>query len=127
MGSDDVDDALHDGQHDGRNDGFDEWMHGPLHLRAVVTGGGANQSWRRTAAQRRSEKWRHDMRTFTFQISVALAILFAVLLTGAAREAVAKPKAQTATIRITTRGYEPTALKLRKGIPARVTFLRTTD
>ncbi len=67
------------------------------------------------------------MRTFTFQISVAFAVMFAVLLTGGVQEAVAKPKVQTTTIKITTRGYEPTKLKFRKGIPTRVTFLRTTD
>jgi len=67
------------------------------------------------------------MRTFTFQIRLVLAVLFAVLIIGAVQEAVAKPKVQTAKIKITTLGYEPTALKLRKGIPAHVTFLRTRD
>ena|SRR5947208_6252736 len=67
------------------------------------------------------------MKRFTFQISVVLMILFAVLLTGAVQKTIAKPKVQTATIKVTTRGYEPTRLKFRKGIPARVTFLRTTD
>jgi len=38
-----------------------------------------------------------------------------------------KPKTQTSTVRITERGYEPITLKLRRGVAARVTFLRTTD
>jgi len=67
------------------------------------------------------------MRKFTFQISVVPAVLLGVLITGAVQAAVAKRTGQTAKIKITTRGYEPTALKLRKGIPAHVTFLRTTD
>jgi len=41
--------------------------------------------------------------------------------------AVAKPRRQSVTIKITARGYEPGNFQLRKGIPARVTFLRTTD
>ena len=41
--------------------------------------------------------------------------------------ALAKPRVQTAKIVITTKGYQPTSLKLRRGVPARVTFLRTTD
>lgn len=38
-----------------------------------------------------------------------------------------KPKIQTAKIRITEYGYEPASLRLRRGVPARVAFLRTTD
>ncbi len=67
------------------------------------------------------------MRRFTLQISIAFAVLFAVLLSGAVRNTVAKPKLQTAKVRITERGYEPIAFKLRRGVPARVTFVRTTD
>jgi len=40
---------------------------------------------------------------------------------------IAKPRVQTAKIEINTKGYRPTTLKLRRGVPARVTFLRTTD
>jgi plastocyanin domain-containing protein len=67
------------------------------------------------------------MRKLALQFGVASALLFATLLTGAIHEANAKPKVQTAKVRITERGYEPVALKLRRGIPARVTFVRTTD
>ena len=34
---------------------------------------------------------------------------------------------QEATIKVTTRGYEPNELKLRLGVPARVTFVRETE
>lgn len=46
---------------------------------------------------------------------------------GVAAESTAKPRAQTAKIEITTKGYQPTSLKLRRGVLAPVTFLRTTD
>ena len=39
----------------------------------------------------------------------------------------AKPKTQTAKVNITEKGYEPGSLKLRRGVPARLTFLRQTD
>ena len=52
----------------------------------------------------------------------------AVTLVGATSErTIAKPKIQTAKIEITTKGYEPANFKLRRGVKARVTFLRTTD
>jgi plastocyanin domain-containing protein len=40
---------------------------------------------------------------------------------------IGKPGVQTAKIEINTKGYKPTSLKLRRGIRARVTFVRTTD
>src|SRR6266704_6044567 len=67
------------------------------------------------------------MRKCSLHYGFAYALLFAVLLSGEIQNVIAKPKVQTAKIKITTRGYEPTALKLRKRIPAHVTFLRTTD
>ena len=45
----------------------------------------------------------------------------------AAESTIAKPRVQTAKIEITTKGYQPTSLKLRRSVRARVTFLRTTD
>ena len=36
-------------------------------------------------------------------------------------------KMQTATVVVGTQGYEPATLNLRAGIPAQITFLRTTD
>jgi len=40
---------------------------------------------------------------------------------------IAKPRVQMAKIVLTTKGYQPASLKLWRGVPARVTFLRTTD
>lgn len=44
--------------------------------------------------------------------------------TAAARE---RDGVQTASVMVTSRGFEPTTLALRAGVPARVTFTRTTD
>lgn len=39
----------------------------------------------------------------------------------------AKPRVQRAKVQITHNGYEPASITLRRGIPAQITFLRTTD
>ncbi len=39
----------------------------------------------------------------------------------------ARPKTQHARIEITAQGYTPGSVKLRRGVPARITFFRTTD
>lgn len=36
-------------------------------------------------------------------------------------------KVQTAKIMVTDKGYEPASLNLKQGVPARVTFTRTTE
>jgi plastocyanin domain-containing protein len=36
----------------------------------------------------------------------------------------AKPKTQTAAVEVNQNGYQPASLKLKKGVPARVTFIR---
>jgi plastocyanin domain-containing protein len=51
----------------------------------------------------------------------------ATLISGAAHSALAKPKTQNFKIEITSQGYRPMNLKLRRGVPTRVTFIRTTD
>jgi len=38
-----------------------------------------------------------------------------------------KPKTQSVRVVINEQGYSPGSFRLRKGVPARVTFLRTTD
>ena len=58
---------------------------------------------------------------------LSCALLLSAAVGVAAAPAVAKPRVQTAKIEITTKGYQPTSLKLRRGVLARVTFLRTTD
>ena len=55
-------------------------------------------------------------------------LLIATALTVAtATYAQRKPRVQTAKVNITRMGYEPAAITLKRGIPARITFLRTTD
>jgi plastocyanin domain-containing protein len=53
--------------------------------------------------------------------------MIAVLLSVAPRDASAKPRVQRARIEINAQGYQPANVKLRRGVPARVTFVRTTD
>lgn len=38
-----------------------------------------------------------------------------------------KPKLQTARVVITENGYSRTSIKLRRGVPTKITFLRQTD
>jgi plastocyanin len=46
---------------------------------------------------------------------------------GAAAEAALQNDAQTATVEVTDKGFEPSSLKLKAGAPAKVTFVRKTD
>ena len=50
-----------------------------------------------------------------------------VLLVGGAAFAQRKPAVQSAKVTITRMGYEPATITLKRGVPARITFLRTTD
>jgi len=54
-------------------------------------------------------------------------MLFGTLIGVMPERTIAKPRVQTAKIEINTKGYQPTSLKLRRGVPACVTLLRTTD
>ncbi len=55
------------------------------------------------------------------------ALLLAVVLTAGATISVAKPRLQSARIEIGPKGFQPTSIKLRRGVRTRLTFLRTTD
>jgi plastocyanin domain-containing protein len=61
------------------------------------------------------------------RVGLWCALLVSALVGVLPNRAIAKPRVQTAKIEITTKGYQPTSLKLRRGVRARVTFLRTTD
>ena len=54
-------------------------------------------------------------------------VIAAVLLMSGALYSQQKRSTQSAHVRITRMGYEPATLRLRRGVPARITFLRTTD
>ena len=60
-------------------------------------------------------------------VSLWCALLFGTLIGVTPERAIAKPRVQTAKVEINTKGYQPTSFKLRRGVRARVTFLRTTD
>jgi len=59
----------------------------------------------------------------------AVALLAAAF--GAAKEATVRATPQkdtrTATVEVTDKGFEPSSLKLKAGVPAKVTFVRKTD
>ncbi len=46
---------------------------------------------------------------------------------GPPAQAAQQDGAQTATIEINSKGFEPSSLKLKEGLPAKVTFVRKTD
>jgi plastocyanin domain-containing protein len=61
-------------------------------------------------------------------VTSRLLIALVILAIGAATNVgTAKPRRQTATVKITERGFEPYVLKFRRGIRTRITFVRTTD
>jgi plastocyanin domain-containing protein len=61
-------------------------------------------------------------------ITSRLIIGLIILAIGAAMNtATAKPRLQTATVKITERGYEPYVVKIRRGVRTRITLVRTTD
>ncbi|MGH9800265.1 MAG: cupredoxin domain-containing protein, partial [Blastocatellia bacterium] len=54
-------------------------------------------------------------------------VLFTAVLSMAAKPKSIRSKVQTAKVEITEQGFQPGSFKLRRGIPARVTFIRKTD
>jgi plastocyanin domain-containing protein len=63
-----------------------------------------------------------------FSISSRFFIVCVITTTVAATTlAMTKPRLQTASVKITERGYEPYIVKVRRGVRTRITFVRTTD
>jgi len=58
---------------------------------------------------------------------ITLSLLIVLTSGSTLNVAAAKAKVQTATVRITERGYEPYVLRFRRGVRTRITFLRVTD
>ena len=54
-------------------------------------------------------------------------LIFAGVISVTTQGTIAKPKTKTAKVEIGAKGFQPVAIRLRRGVPARVTFLRTTD
>jgi plastocyanin domain-containing protein len=69
-------------------------------------------------------------KTIIATITLLIAALSAAAF-GGAHEAAAKATlqdaTQTATVEVTDKGFEPSSLKLKAGVPAKVTFVRKTD
>ena len=61
------------------------------------------------------------------QTGFLCVFLLAISLTAGTASSVAKPRLQRAKIEIGPKGFQPTNIKLRRGVLARVTFVRTTD
>jgi plastocyanin domain-containing protein len=59
-------------------------------------------------------------------VSITLPATFRAAPEGAAK-ATPQNEAQTATVEVTDKGFEPSSLKLKAGAPAKVTFVRKTD
>ena len=57
-------------------------------------------------------------------LSFGLACLAAAPLVGWSNSPRRGPRVQEATITLTEQGYQPATVRLRRGVPARITFLR---
>jgi len=61
-------------------------------------------------------------------IKYILIVVSVFILTGAfTASAQTKKRTQSVTVNLTRRGYSPETFRLRRGIPAKVTFIRQTD
>ena len=56
-----------------------------------------------------------------------MALVLCVSMFAVPSAAKSKPRVQKFTVHVTERGFEPVTLTLRRGVEARITFLRTTD
>lgn len=61
------------------------------------------------------------------QTGLLNALVLVVFLTAGATGSVAKPRLQRGKVEIGAKGFQPTSIKLRRGVRTRLTFLRTTD
>jgi plastocyanin domain-containing protein len=58
---------------------------------------------------------------------IAVLAFCLALFAGVNAQTHKKPKLQTARVLITENGYSRTSIKLRRGVPARITFVRQID
>lgn len=68
-------------------------------------------------------------RKIAFGLSVCVLLFFAAAFQAQAqnKRKTVKPRVQTAKITVNQSGYQPSRLRLRRGVPARLTFLRRTE
>ena len=72
------------------------------------------------------------MRNRMVVLLALVALLVALSTPAGARAAAGRPggnrrAVQSVTVTVTDDGYQPSAVRLRKGIPARITFIRRTE
>lgn len=64
------------------------------------------------------------------KLKIIIFTLCALCILGAnvfAQGKVKKQRVQSVTVSLTQSGYQPTSFRLKKGIPARITFIRRTE
>jgi plastocyanin domain-containing protein len=60
-------------------------------------------------------------------LTIFLPLVLAIIAIGGFAVAQKKAEAQTAKISITAKGFEPASVNLKANVPAKLTFLRTTN
>jgi len=63
----------------------------------------------------------------TYLVIGLIAVILCATTFALPSTAGGRPRVQQFTVKITERGFEPVSLRLRRGVEARITFLRTTD
>lgn len=70
----------------------------------------------------------NKMITITSCLVLLAVMALPVMAQGGRKPKTRRPaKVQSATVRLTDKGYQPSSLKLRRGVPARVTFIRQIE
>lgn len=62
-----------------------------------------------------------------FTAALAAFVVAGIADASAQKRRSARPASQSVRVEITKLGYEPASITLKRGVPARITFLRTTD
>jgi plastocyanin domain-containing protein len=60
-------------------------------------------------------------------LTIFLPLVLAIIAIGGFALAQKKAEAQTAKVSITAKGFEPASVNLKANVPAKLTFLRTTN
>ena len=60
-------------------------------------------------------------------LTIFLPLVLAIIAIGGFAVAQKKAEAQTAKITVTAKGFEPASVNLKANVPAKLTFLRTTN
>ena len=67
------------------------------------------------------------LRNMMFALLLIFTVQLSVTVGQTKTKHLIKQKVQTAKVTITEQGYTPASVKLRRGVPTRITFLRTTN